>query len=166
MRLIARFTPLLCLLLLSCIEGREEVWLNRDGSGRLEASYRMPGVVMQQLGKPEDVVRTLQEAAARDEHVELTEVTHRKEKGFIILEFSGTFGLSINSSQSSINESFTIGASNYNLVLPAGPYVRVEGSDIDLGNYPIQTSFAMMHMPEVGRWSGITPVDVSRRRVP
>ena len=28
-------------------------------------------------------------------------------------------------------------------------------------NYPIQTSFAMVHMPEVTAWSGTTPVTVS-----
>jgi outer membrane protein assembly factor BamB len=31
-------------------------------------------------------------------------------------------------------------------------------------NYPIQTSFAMVHMPEVGGWAGTEPQDLSRLR--
>ena len=86
------FLPLvLTLLLASCIEGEEELWLERDGSGRLEATYKMPPLVMRSFGGPEELVKTLKEASARDQHVNLTHVSHRSEKGQVILEFSGTF---------------------------------------------------------------------------
>ena len=81
----------LALLLAGCIEGEEEIWLEPDGSGRLEASYKMPPSVMQSFGGPEELARTLEEAAARDRHVHLTRISHRTDRGSIIFEFAGTF---------------------------------------------------------------------------
>lgn len=79
------------LLLSGCIEGREELWLNPDGSGRLQATYRMPHVIMGQFGGAKKLTTTLREAAERDPHVDLSEISYRSEKGDIILEFEGTF---------------------------------------------------------------------------
>ncbi|MEC9055482.1 MAG: hypothetical protein VX633_09260, partial [Verrucomicrobiota bacterium] len=74
-----------------CIEGEEEIWLKPDGSGRIEATYKMPTAVAQKIGKPDELVRTLKEAAARDPHVDLTSVEHQTKRGGITLKFSGTF---------------------------------------------------------------------------
>ncbi|MAT46523.1 MAG: hypothetical protein CMO35_03720, partial [Verrucomicrobiaceae bacterium] len=90
-RLSALLAALLALLLVSCIEGEEEIWLQTDGSGRIEATYKMPTAVAQKIGKPDELVRTLKEAAARDPHVDLTSVEHQARRGGITLKFSGTF---------------------------------------------------------------------------
>ena len=79
------------LLLCSCIEGEETTWLERDGSGRLEAVYKMPPLVMRSFGGPDALAEKLQSAAARDQHVSLNYVSHRTERGSVIFEFSGTF---------------------------------------------------------------------------
>lgn len=81
----------LCLVLSGCIEGEEEIWLNPDGSGRIEARYKMPSAVAKRIGEPDELVRVLQEAAERDPHVEITSLTHTAEGGGVTLLFSGTF---------------------------------------------------------------------------
>jgi len=81
----------LCLALASCIEGEEQIWLNADGSGRVEARYKMPSAVAKRMGEPAELVRVLQEAAERDPHVEITHLAHNSEAGGITLAFSGTF---------------------------------------------------------------------------
>jgi hypothetical protein len=81
----------LALVLCSCIEGEEVTWLELDGSGRLEAVYKMPPVVMSSFGGPESLATTLREAAARDTHVDLDYVRHRTERGSVFFEFAGSF---------------------------------------------------------------------------
>ena len=90
-RLLFLLPVLLPLLLVSCIEGEEEIWLEPDGSGRIEATYKMPTVVAQKIGDPEELVEILKNAAARDPHIELTSVSHQTRRGGITLKFSGTF---------------------------------------------------------------------------
>ncbi|HXG49304.1 MAG TPA: hypothetical protein VNO52_16895, partial [Methylomirabilota bacterium] len=48
------------------------------------------------------------------------------------VEFSGRFGLSINKTSRSVNETFTVAGQNITLNLPAGPYLRVEGLGVQL----------------------------------
>ena len=45
MRLLSLLPVLFSLFLVSCIEGEEEIWLEPDGSGRIEATYKMPTAV-------------------------------------------------------------------------------------------------------------------------
>lgn len=78
-------------MLSGCIEGEEQIWLNADGSGRIEARYKMPSAVAKRIGEPAELVKVLQEAAERDPHVEITKLTHTTEGGGITLTFSGTF---------------------------------------------------------------------------
>ncbi len=47
--------------------------------------------------------------------------------------FGGTFGVSINNTPTAIDESILVGASTLRLRLPAGPYLRVEGTGVVLG---------------------------------
>lgn len=90
MRLLLLPVPLF-LLLGSCIDGEEHTWLEQDGSGRLEARYKMPVLVMNNFGGAEELAHTLQEAADRDPHVALSRIDHRLERGSVIFEFAGTF---------------------------------------------------------------------------
>ena len=90
-RLLFLLPVLLPLLLVSCIEGEEEIWLEPDGSGRIEATYKMPTAVARKIGDPDELVEKLKEAAARDPHIQLTSVSHEARRGGITLKFSGTF---------------------------------------------------------------------------
>lgn len=81
----------LALLLSGCLEGEEEIWLAADGSGRFQASYKMPPAIMNSFGSAEGFVDTLKAAAERDKHVDLTQITHRRERGSVLVEFAGTF---------------------------------------------------------------------------
>jgi hypothetical protein len=90
-RLSALLAALLALLLVSCIEGEEEIWLETDGSGRIEATYKMPTAVAEKIGKPNELVRILKEAATRDPHFELTSIEHQARPGGVTIQFSGTF---------------------------------------------------------------------------
>src|SRR5206468_2607698 len=46
--------------------------------------------------------------------------------------FDGTFGVAINTTVVRVSEQFEVGADTVNLVLPAGPYLRVEGTGVRL----------------------------------
>jgi hypothetical protein len=48
------------------------------------------------------------------------------------IEFQGTFGVAINTTGGEVNEQFEVGPQTINLSLPAGPYLRVEGTDVTL----------------------------------
>lgn len=62
------FNPLLLLavsltfLLLSCIDGREELWVNADGSGRAEVTYTIPETVTKLHGGADGVRKRIAEA--------------------------------------------------------------------------------------------------------
>lgn len=90
-RILILASATLCLLLGGCIEGDETIWLERDGSGRLQASYRMPPLLMARFGGPEALKTQLAQAAAADEFVDLTRIEHTREKGRVVFEFEGTF---------------------------------------------------------------------------
>jgi len=81
----------LCALFAGCIEGNETIWLERDGSGRLSATYRMPALVMNNFGGAETLREHLLEAARGDPHVDLARVQHRSRRERVIFEFEGTF---------------------------------------------------------------------------
>ena len=46
--------------------------------------------------------------------------------------FAGTFGIAVNSSNAPVSETFMLGDDLVNLDLPVGPYVRVEGTNVEL----------------------------------
>lgn len=66
------------LLLVSCIDGREEFWLNEDGSGRADVRYSLPAAAAKFQGGADGVSRLLAEFLAnapgiRDASHEVTE---------------------------------------------------------------------------------------------
>ena len=101
----------LCLVLSGCIECEEEIWLNPDGSGRIEARYKMPSAVAKRIGEPDELVRVLQEAAERDPHVEITSLTHTAEGGGVTVGslFSTPGRLRVFSLESADSEESVIG---------------------------------------------------------
>lgn len=74
-------------LLNSCLEGEEEIWVNLDGSGRLEARYQFPTIAMGQLGDPDKIIEGLKAVSAREKGVTLSLCTFTKDKS------KGTFHL-------------------------------------------------------------------------
>jgi hypothetical protein len=46
--------------------------------------------------------------------------------------FAGTFGLDVNTTGSAVNESFTADGKAVSIVLPSGPYIRIDGTDLAL----------------------------------
>jgi hypothetical protein len=65
-RFIARILACIATALLaSCIDGREEVWVNANGSGRAEASYSVPAAAARLQGG-EDGVRRMLERFLKD----------------------------------------------------------------------------------------------------
>lgn len=74
--MIVRFLLLVLLALpsflaTSCVEGEEEIWINFDSSGRMEARYELPSIAMRQLGNPDDIIEALEQVAAREKGVTL-----------------------------------------------------------------------------------------------
>ncbi len=49
-----------CCLLVSCIDGREEIWLNADGSGKADVTYTLPAVAARIHGGEQGVSRLLE----------------------------------------------------------------------------------------------------------
>lgn len=54
------------LLLGACLGGREEFWFERDGSGRLQAEYRLPMFAIASLGGEEKLRKTIAEFFSRE----------------------------------------------------------------------------------------------------
>jgi hypothetical protein len=49
-----------CCLLVSCIDGREEIWLNSDGSGRADVTYSLPAAAARFHGGEQGVSQLLE----------------------------------------------------------------------------------------------------------
>ncbi|MEQ1861602.1 MAG: LEPR-XLL domain-containing protein, partial [Chthoniobacteraceae bacterium] len=70
------------------------------------------------------------------------------------VDFSGAFKLRINNTTAPVNETFKIGAATSTLVLPAGPFVRVEGTGVSLavmgqtlsGNFAIEQTTGLVRV--------------------
>ena len=78
-------------LLVSCIDGDEEIWLRRDGSGRIEASYKMPGAIMQRFGSAPILQEKFERAIAREPTIRATHIGHHLESGRVVFTFAADF---------------------------------------------------------------------------
>jgi len=79
------------LLLSSCIEGEEEVWINQDASGRVKARYSIPPLAMKQIGVPEDYVRAIKLVDEREDGIAVQHVSFETIKGRVVFELQATF---------------------------------------------------------------------------
>jgi hypothetical protein len=80
-----------CLVLASCLEGDEEVWIHKGGSGRISAVYRLPPAFMAEIGGAEKVIARIRSAVERDPHISLESISHGFEGGRSVLKFSAAF---------------------------------------------------------------------------
>jgi len=81
----------LVLILASCIDGDEEIWLERDGSGRLEATYKMPPQIMQSFGSAPVLQKKLEDAIAKEPGLQIQHISNHMENGRVVFEFNATF---------------------------------------------------------------------------
>lgn len=79
------------LLVSSCIDGDEEVWINKDGSARMRAEYRVPATAVSQ-GEAEQIMGSIRKAIEKDPGMELVEYSATKSKGkrVIVVELTTT----------------------------------------------------------------------------
>lgn len=87
--------PLLVLLpaliLTSCLEGEEEIWINADASGRLVAHYDVPARVLTELGDPEDFIRALRLVDEGEDGIEISELQFTQSGGRAVFHLEATF---------------------------------------------------------------------------
>lgn len=89
--LVLALLSFLALLTPSCIEGEEELWINLDKSGRLEARYEFPSIALKQLGDPEKIVEALKQVAAREKGLTMNLCTATTEGTKTSLHLKGEF---------------------------------------------------------------------------
>lgn len=90
--IILRFILLLTSLLLgSCLSGREEFWFERDGSGRLQAEYRLPTFAISSLGGGEKLRKTVADYFAMEPGVVLETFSIEKNGSESRLRLSAKF---------------------------------------------------------------------------
>ena len=82
---------LACLVLSSCLDGDEEVWIEKDGSGRIKATYSMPPQFMAELGGAEKLSKRLRDAVESDPNMTLESLGHKFEGGRTVLNFGARF---------------------------------------------------------------------------
>lgn len=85
--------PLLAfiLTLTSCIEGDEELWLNRDGSGRIDATYRMPPAIMNRFGGADKLQKRLEKAINKEPGIRIDEISHHLEGAQVVFHLKADF---------------------------------------------------------------------------
>ena len=79
------------MLLCSCIEGEEEIWVKGDGSGKLVAHYRLPSLALRELGDPSDYVRAIKIIDEQEDGIEVQVITFEVKSGKAILHLEATF---------------------------------------------------------------------------
>jgi hypothetical protein len=90
-RLLRFALPPLILVLASCIDGDEEIWLEPDGSGRLEATYKMPPQIMQSFGSAPVLQKKLEDAIAKEPGITINHMDHHMENGRVVFELDAAF---------------------------------------------------------------------------
>lgn len=83
------FLPLL--LLNSCIEGEEEVWINLDASGKLRAHYEFPPALKAQMGDPDVIVAALRALDEREDGIEIQALSFGMVGRQLIFHLEATF---------------------------------------------------------------------------
>lgn len=84
------FLPLIPLLA-SCIDGDKEIWLERDGSGRLEATSKMPPRLMESFGSAPVLQKQLEDAIAKEPGLQIEHLDNHLENGRVVFEFTASF---------------------------------------------------------------------------
>lgn len=90
--ILQRLVLLLASLLLgACLSGREEFWFEKNGSGRLEAEYRLPAFAVTSLGGEEKLRNTIADYFAKEPGVVLESFSIEKNRAEARLRMSAKF---------------------------------------------------------------------------
>ena len=81
----------LVLTLTSCIEGDEELWLNRNGSGRIEATYRMPPAIMNRFGGAAKLQQRLEDAIKNEPSIRIQEISNHIDGAQVVFTLKAEF---------------------------------------------------------------------------
>jgi len=85
------FLFLLILMLPSCVEIEEEMWINSDGSGRLMIHQELPGLAAGEIGDPQVYVSVLREIDELEDEIEITELFFEERGTELIFHLDATF---------------------------------------------------------------------------
>ncbi|MGJ8676628.1 MAG: hypothetical protein ACSHX0_03860 [Akkermansiaceae bacterium] len=85
MKFIYLILSLICILLHSCIDGEEEVFLYQDGSGRARAEYRVPAILLTDVeGKA--LEESIRRGVEGSPHLKLVTNQVTLEKGYRVIQ--------------------------------------------------------------------------------
>ncbi|MEN8848053.1 MAG: hypothetical protein ABF377_08285 [Akkermansiaceae bacterium] len=90
-RLAKIFLLLPLLLLNSCIEGEEEIWINLDASGKIRAHYEFPPALKAQIGDPDVIVATLRAVDEGEDGIEIQALSFEMVGRQLIFHLEATF---------------------------------------------------------------------------
>jgi hypothetical protein len=79
------------LLLSSCLGGREEIWIEKDGSGRMETTYEVPGFAIASLGGETKLRGIIEAFFAKEPGVHLDEFVVEKKESQAVLSMKARF---------------------------------------------------------------------------
>lgn len=89
---VLRLCALMALLLLNaCLSGREEFWFERDGSGRLQAEYRLPSFALASLGGEQGLRKTITDYFAKENGVVMESLGIEKKGAEVELSLKARF---------------------------------------------------------------------------
>lgn len=80
-----------CALLASCIDSREEIWINEDGSGRAELSYCVPVSVARMHGGGNGIHSLITDLSKRSPQITLTNVSVETNGKFTNINVNAAF---------------------------------------------------------------------------
>ncbi|MDA7866179.1 hypothetical protein N9062_00245 [Akkermansiaceae bacterium] len=90
-RILAHLLSLPIIILTSCVEGEEEIWINEDASGHVVSHYEIPSIALRQLGDPEDIIRALELIDKKEDLIEITDLSFEVRSGRAIFHLEADF---------------------------------------------------------------------------
>lgn len=85
------FFLLSIVVLSSCVEGDEEVWINDDASGYIVATYKLPKIALRQIGDPENFIKALTLIDEKEMMIEITQLSFEIKSGRAIFHLEVKF---------------------------------------------------------------------------
>jgi hypothetical protein len=90
--ILLRLWAVLALLLLNaCLNGQEEFWFEKNGSGRLQAEYQLPGFAIASLGGEEALRKTITDYFAKEPGVTMENLNIEKRGAQAVLTLAARF---------------------------------------------------------------------------
>ncbi len=78
-------------LLSSCVESEEEIWIHANGSGKLKISQEMPALALSEVGDPQAYVDVIHEIDALEDSVSIQHLTYEMEGSKLVFRLEASF---------------------------------------------------------------------------